>query len=382
MLIAHTADSHLSASDPHATLEEQVQWLIWIGQDAARAGATVLLHGGDLYEAASTPAERQAAAEVLSCWAELMTVLLVRGNHDRELDLHLLGRLRTRHGVHVLEQPGVVRLPGLDVACMPWPRRAQLAALTGATSRLELGQAAAAGLRAILDGFGAGWRTDAARVLLAHAEIGGALLDSGQPLVAHCDVPLSEVDLLATGADYIALGHIHRSQTLQGRIRYPGSPRPTAFGQDDDPKGYSLVEVALDKAPPVITHRVSPARRLVTIEAVFDPESGHLSLDGNAPGAEPPVAPGADVRIVFGVREDNRARAAADAQRYEERLFEGGVRSVKVDMRIATTHRVRSEEIRTARTTADRVRAWWTTRGGEPARAAHILSKLATLEAA
>lgn len=392
MRLALFADTHIDARDQHATLDEQVRWLQAMGRQAADAGAQVILHGGDVYDAESSPEEREAADAVLSAWTERAAVVIVRGNHDSRRDVQLLGRLRTRRPIYVLEEPGMVRFDGLDVACLPWPRRAVLAAAMGVTSKDELGQAAAARLRQIVSGFAADWRPGAARVVLAHAELGGASLDSGQPLVAHCDVALSEADLLATGADFVGVGHIHRSQTIAGRIRYPGSPRATAFGQDDDPKGYSLVEVARG-AEPRIEHRVGPARRLVTVEAAWYGEvtgafgesreriNHMLCGDGSSPNDL--AVSGAAMRLVYHVEESERRAGAEAADRIKSAWIAAGARTVKLDPRIETVHRsVRCEAIREAKSTADRVRAYWTSRLQLPARADSILAKLGEIEGA
>ena len=59
MLIAHVADTHLTArtGETGMTLEEQVELLRWIGQDAYEHGAELLVHAGDLFDALSTPAD-------------------------------------------------------------------------------------------------------------------------------------------------------------------------------------------------------------------------------------------------------------------------------------------------------------------------------------
>lgn len=388
MQFMHVADTHIDDRDPHATLEEQVRWLVAIGEDARKAGARVVLHGGDVYDRTSTPAERRAALEVFTAWSEFSSVIVVKGNHDAPADLHFLGRLRTRHPVVVCEEPGLVRLPGgVEVACLPWPRRSWLAARLGAASRMDLGQASVAALRDILSGFATGWSAGATRVLLAHAELGGASLDNGQPVAARCDVALAESDLLATGADFVALGHIHKSQTLQGRIRYPGSPRPTAFGQDDDPKGYSLVDVRRGEDP-VIEHRLSSARRLITVEGEwFGQELNNtgtdiVTLNQLVPHGEPESVRGTAVRLVYEVPESDQRAAREQAERLRDRWLAEGAHAVKLDPRVTTVHRVRSEEIREARSTRERVEAYWRARDARPDRGNTILDNIDGLETA
>jgi exonuclease SbcD len=48
------------------------------------------------------------------------------------------------------------------------------------------------------------------------------------------------------GAQYVALGHLHRAQDIPGptRIHYSGSPLQLDFGEDRDTKSVAVVEVA------------------------------------------------------------------------------------------------------------------------------------------
>lgn len=381
MIIAQCGDLHITdrRDDSRATLEEQVELLKWIGEDAAKAGARAMLCGGDVYDSASTPAERRAAVEVFTAWAERMPVIVVRGNHDRPLDLHVLGRIRSRHQIRVLEQPEIVDVAGVTVACLPWPRKASLVAAMPDASGVEVNSVAGEALRMILQGFRVERaRTKGAMVILGHVELGGARLDNGQPIAGRCDVALHDGDLLDVGADAVMLSHIHLHQILgDGRIVYAGAPRPTRFGEEA-PKGYCLVDVERGEAP-VIEHRRAPYRELVTFSV------GPWSADMAAAVAVRCIedaGQGSAIRVQYEVDESQRRQDAEWADDLRACLLKRGAHSVKLDPRVTTTHRVRSEEIRTARTVAERIRAYWSARGGEPARAEHIRSKLSTLEAA
>jgi exonuclease SbcD len=306
MKIAHVADTHIEERSDTASLEDQVRLLKWIGEDAASAGARVLLHAGDVFDSMSTPTERRSAIEVFTSWAEHMPVIVVRGNHDRLLDLHVLARIRSRNPILVYEEPGVHTIAGVTVACLPWPRKSALAAAMGATSALDLNTTAAQAMRAVLAGLSAQLRTvHGPRVLLGHVELGTALTDSGQPLAGRCDIELGESDLLEVGADYIALGHIHRHQIIRERICYPGAPRQTTFGEEG-PKGYCLVEINAGEAP-TIEHRRSPHRELITI--VGEWRDGAMVWTGR-----PDIVPtDAFVRLKYAVPESDRVQAAAAA---------------------------------------------------------------------
>ena len=77
-----------------------------------------------------------------------------------------------------------------------------------------------------------------------------------------------DMEALGTGFDYVALGHIHRPQTLRGsdgRVRYCGTPLPVSF-DECFPHTVSVVEIAAHGANPVIREiPVSNPRPLVSL---------------------------------------------------------------------------------------------------------------------
>ncbi len=79
-------------------------------------------------------------------------------------------------------------------------------------------------------------------VVLAHAFVGGGL-----PSESERDIAVGGVDLVSPsvfdGVDYVALGHLHRPQTLSPRMRYSGSPLPYSFGEAGQRKQVWLVDL-------------------------------------------------------------------------------------------------------------------------------------------
>ena len=154
-----------------------------------------MLVAGDVFHGPSTPAERNAAIQVFAAWAERMPVVVVYGNHDIAGDLDFLAKLRTRELIQVSSIPERVSvLDGpveiLRIGCLPWPRKAFLAGVIDSST--DLNAAAADAMRNILQGFSMKWGADTPRVLLAHAEIGIAVIDNGQPLVGKCDIHIAK----------------------------------------------------------------------------------------------------------------------------------------------------------------------------------------------
>jgi exonuclease SbcD len=376
MILAHVADIHLDERPNVAreTLDEQVTRLLAIGVHARERKAKLLLCAGDVFERLSTPAERNAAIEVFRSWAEDMPVVIVRGNHDRPGDLDFLAHLTSRFPILVRTRPDVISLPGICVACLPWPRKAWLAA--GLQPGEDISQVAAGAMRAILDGFAA----QGPDVLLAHVEVGAALTDSGQPMAGRADIELSVGDLTAV-APYCALGHIHKRQTFaDGRVCYAGSPRQTTFGEEAG-KGFTIVELP-QGGPPRLEHIELPGRQLSTVTAEWNGQElsvrpdtlPRFHYDDGLPENHEAL------RLTYHCDASDREQADAAAKNLRERLLAAGAGSVKLDPRIRNVQRARCSEIRTSTTNTERIQAWWKTRGETPCRQEHILAKLAELE--
>lgn len=379
MRIAVIADSHF---DQHSRFEECVRVHDWIAQDIAERGVDLVLHSGDVYERKSTPLEREAVAR----WGQAITLtaplVVVRGNHDALDDLPLLERLETANPIRVVESAEVVRVAGVQVACLAWPRKAAVLAASAADGK-ELGeQVAADALRNVLRGLGA--QMDEAdheagefqpRLLLAHAMVRGSVTSVGQPLVG-CDLELGLEDLSLVGADAYLLGHIHMPQAwdISGApVIYPGSPRRTAFGELES-KGYVIVE--FDGAG----HYVDVQR----IETPCTPMK-HFDCawrDGLVLDLAYQDVAGAEVRLRYSVPTDQRESARSAAESLRVALLSAGALSVKLEEQVTTVGRARQPEIAAALTLDDKLSALWGAQKNAPAkdRWPRLLAKVHELE--
>ena len=79
-------------------------------------------------------------------------------------------------------------------------------------------------------------------MVLAHAFVGGGVASESER-----DICVGGVDLVPAsvfdGVDYVALGHLHRPQTLSPRMRYSGSPMSYSFGEAGQEKLAWLVDL-------------------------------------------------------------------------------------------------------------------------------------------
>ncbi|MDE7335447.1 MAG: hypothetical protein K2N10_03950, partial [Muribaculaceae bacterium] len=84
------------------------------------------------------------------------------------------------------------------------------------------------------------------------------------------NIRTAAITRVASGYDYLALGHIHRPQFIHGgghhRVRYSGSPLAIGFDEAAAAHGVSIVTVdERGAAPQVETIEFEPLRRLVTL---------------------------------------------------------------------------------------------------------------------
>ena len=399
--VAVIADSQF---DGESRFDEAVRLHDWIAQDLAGRGVDLILHAGDVFERRSTPEEREAVAEWVTRCAELAPVVVVRGNHDEEGELAILRRLRTRNPVVVEEAAGVHMAAGVAVACLAWPRRAELLARlrdAGAASAREATEQAAAGaLRTVLLGLGEQLaRHGGPRVLLAHAMVRGSRVSTGQPLVG-CDFELGLEDLALAGADFVALGHVHRAQdwTWNGvPIVYPGSARRRDFGEVEE-KSYVLLEVNQEvcgcsygwkrgacsmcgnRGAVDWTRIPIPARSLLLLHDEWASGEWLCGLTGMGSEAD---AAGAEVRLRYQVAADQRDAARLAAADAATRLLALGAVSVKLEEQVRPVARARAPEVAAAPTLNGKVVAYWAAKGTMPSaeRRASLLAKLHEVEA-
>lgn len=385
--VAHLGDSHW---DETSRWDECVRVHNWIADDLDRRGVDLVLHGGDIYERASTPRERAGVVAWLQRVASRCPVVVVRGNHDRLHDLAILGEIRAeypiiveeRSGVHVVETAGGETVA---VGCLAWPRRAELLARSGSHEQTEL--LASAALRGVLGGLGAALAShELPRILLAHAMVRGSRTTAGQPLVGQ-DMELGLEDLIVgADVDVVCLAHIHCGQDWDGPVVYPGSPYRTAYGEVE-PKGYVIYQFGAGRDGLISWERVeTPAQPMVLLHGVYYSGGGLDVLDvpgvTDVPGLDA-VQAGADVRLRYDVDADQRDAARTAAAELRDIILAAGAAKVKLEEQVRVASVARAPEVAAALTIAAKLEALWAARGWDPGdRREALLSRLRELEEA
>jgi len=288
MKILHTSDWHLGRSlYGRKRYEEFDAFLSWLGETIQQQQIGVLLVAGDVFDT-TTPSNRaQALYYQFLCRIAASScrhVIVIAGNHDspsflnapkellRALDVHVIAAITENPEDEVLLLQSQNGLPELIVCAVPYLRdkdirmaeagesiddkerklvagiRAHYAEVCALAEqkRLALKQASNINVPIIAMGhlFAAGGKTidgDGTRALYV-----GSLAHVTSAIFPEC-------------IDYLALGHLHVPQKVNGSevMRYSGSPLPMGFGEAKQEKSVCLVEFSNNAASEALTPQVT-----------------------------------------------------------------------------------------------------------------------------
>lgn len=248
--ILHTSDWHLGLElGGHDRLEEQRRFLDWLVDACLTENVDALLVCGDVYDVANPSVAAQAVfAEFLVSFRRKLprsTVVVVAGNHDSPSRLELprpfgaaLGSMELRGLVSSTVSDHLVALRGADGAvgayavALPFLRAGDLdCRMVGEESPQDAYLRAVADLyHSVREAVPEGNR-HLPLVALGHLTLAGSRR-AGSERILIGGVESVPVDALSAGCAYVALGHIHRAQTVGSEIvRYCGSPYPVDFDE-------------------------------------------------------------------------------------------------------------------------------------------------------
>jgi exonuclease SbcD len=223
--------------------------------------ADVVLFAGDAFKTRSpSPTYQRAFARRVKRLADAgAQVVLVVGNHD----LPAMAQQATSMDIfRVLDVPNVTvgrderihriqtRRGPLQVATVPYPLRQRLLASEEfrGLSVAELDQRLEEIVTQVIAGLRTQLEAGVPAVLAAHLSVTGAVYGSERSVMIGRDAVILRSALADPAWDYVALGHIHRHQSLNGGdyppVVYAGSIERIDFGEEGQEKGFCWVEVA------------------------------------------------------------------------------------------------------------------------------------------
>jgi len=358
---------------------DTAQCLEWYVADAIHSNTNLFVVNGDLTTYKATVKERNLWIDMLIRMANHAPVLLTAGNHGAELtgDLYVYAKAKGKFPVYLCTEPEFLELDRVAIAVLPYPRKAEY---VGTPEEVGLQTAFVEELEEFNQRFAR--RPDCFRLFFGHFGVAGARVSSGQPLVGRCaEFPLDP--LLRLQAQYVGLSHIHLRQQLAPRVWYAGSLSRCDYSEEED-KGYHLVtlnepSVKSDLSDLDVSFRVSPTRRMVELQAVF--EGGEFHFDHSP---DPARLRDARVKLVVTVAKGlHESLGREEQERLRERLLEANPAELKVKIEHEPETAIETAPLSVARAAEDKLRAYWALKGAPPAdQQQRLLSKLARVESA
>jgi exonuclease SbcD len=268
--ILHFADAHIDIAnygrhDPQTGLPLRVmdflKSLDTIINTAIDEKVDLVLFAGDAYKDRS-PAptfQREWGRRIMRLSQAGIPTLLLVGNHDlspslgRAHALETFDTLQVPH-VRVIERPVFLRpddLEGLplQVIALPWISRSGLMAHLDlpASDPARIYEELELRIKELIDGWLAQADPSLPVILAAHASVQGAVYGGERTVMLGSDLVLSGGLVRDSRLDYVALGHIHKSQNLNENahppVVYPGSIERVDFGEAKDKKFFVIAHV-------------------------------------------------------------------------------------------------------------------------------------------
>lgn len=296
MRFLHTSDWHVGKTlKGHDRLPEQREVLAEVVRIAASHEVDAVLVAGDLYETATPNAEAQqlVVRTLLALRDTGAQVVAIAGNHDSAPTLDAYRPLADAAGITLVgrvRRPadgGVVPLTGRDgtparIACVPFlsQRYAVRAAELLDRTPAENSAGYDAWVRGIVAALSTGFSPDAVNVVLAHLTVTGAAMGGGErqaQSIFEYHVPASA---FPADAHYVALGHLHRRQSVPAPcpVHYSGAPLRVDFGEVDSAPVVVVVDAVPGSPARIADVPITSARRLRTVRGTVA-ELAALSVD-------------------------------------------------------------------------------------------------------
>ncbi|OON77346.1 exonuclease SbcCD subunit D [Streptomyces tsukubensis] len=251
MRILHTSDWHLGRSFHRVSMADaQAAFVTHLVEAVREHRVDVVVVAGDLYDrAVPSLSAVELFDDALHRLAGLdVPTVMISGNHDSARRLGVGAGLMGRAGIHLRTAPAACADPVIlgdahgDVAFygLPYLEPALVKDEFSAAKADHEGVLGAAMDRVRADL--AARPADTRSVVLAHAFVTG-----GEPSDSERDITVGGVASVPAavfaGVDYVALGHLHGSQTISERVRYSGSPLPYSFSESGHRKTMWLVDL-------------------------------------------------------------------------------------------------------------------------------------------
>jgi exonuclease SbcD len=301
MRFLHTSDWHVGKTlKGHSRLDEHEAVLGEIVALARAEQVDAVLVAGDLYDSAapSAAAQRLVVGALLAMARDGAQVVAIAGNHDHPATLDAYRPLAGAAGITLVgsyrqaERGGLISFTArstgepVRLAVLPFlsqryaVRAAELIADAPSVNSARYDQL----VRDVLAELTAGFSGDAVNLVMAHLTVTGGKFGGGERAAQS----IFEYHVPATAfpaeAHYVALGHLHRRQSLPAPcpVHYCGAPLAVDFGEQDNVGTVCLVEATPGLPAKVRDIPLQSGRRLRTLRGTIPELFGMSGEVGDA----------------------------------------------------------------------------------------------------
>ena len=284
----HTADWHVGKTlKGRDRLDEQRAVLAEIAQVAEANQVDAVLVAGDVYESSAPSAQAQylVVQTLLRLRQAGAEVIVIAGNHDHgptfEAYRPLMGvaGITLAGAVRPPDKGGVIRFrarsDGADVqlAVLPFltQRYAVRAAEIVAQTPSENVRAYDEMIRRVVTSLTSGFGDATVNLLMSHLTCVGGVFGGGERAAQSIFEYSVPATIFPVSAHYVALGHLHRRQSLPAHcpVHYSGSPIAVDFGEQDNTSVVCVVETRPSVPARVTDIPIASGRRLRTVRGTL-----------------------------------------------------------------------------------------------------------------
>ena len=260
MRLLHTADWHLGKTlKGQNLLDDQNFILNQLFDIISDQKIDAMIISGDIYDRAVPPADAvELFSETLTKLAEKkLPTLIIAGNHDSATRLNFGSKIFEQNGIFIaakdLETPENIILEDefgeIYFTMIPYFDFGDIQTkLSSARQKIPLGKR---------------------NIAIAHVFLTGGIEseESERKFVGGAANIDSKV---FNGFNYVALGHLHRPQSISNRIRYAGSPMKYSFDEANHKKSVTIAEFDAKNLIGIEKIALIPRRDVIIVEGTFN----------------------------------------------------------------------------------------------------------------
>jgi exonuclease SbcD len=260
-------------------IEEQERFIDELCGIVNEEAVDLVLVAGDVFDTVNPPASAEElfydALNRLSNGGK-RAIVVIAGNHDNPERLCAASPLAVRNGITLYGLPKDVLRPNLLVrpkqgrvvrvaagqgwvelhipscpdpaviALLPYPSESRLnEVLSEGLDEEILRQEYSKRVKELFSTFSKNFRSEAVNLGMSHLFVRGGTESESERPIQLGSAPTVEADAMPSGAQYVALGHLHRAQVVNRAsvpTRYSGSPLAYSFSETSQAKSVILIE--------------------------------------------------------------------------------------------------------------------------------------------